>query len=162
MRPPAIRGALRALSHARTPSAGSASNAHAKAPRPHTPNASHTTQLSAHLCTHTYTCSAPHPREAVRAGNICRACTRLISHTRTHTSTPAAAQRRDRSRIVSSTQLRSCSMQQHTHHGGLHCTHVLGVTLARQFRSRRSFHNRQQRQLRSWRHSSTTRSAAQQ
>ncbi len=59
VRPPAIRGALRAFSHARSPSAWPALNAHAKAPRPHTPNASHTTTLLAHLCTQTCTCFTP-------------------------------------------------------------------------------------------------------
>ena len=162
MRPPATRDALHALSHTRTPSAGRASNAYAKAPRPHTPNASHTTQLSAHLCTHTCICSAPHTHDAVCAGNTCRAYTRHALLARTRGSTPAAAQRRSCGSNVSNLQLRACNMQQHNHHSNQRRTRMLNATLAQQRLHQRSDRNQIHQRLRSCQRGSSSRPAAQQ
>ena len=161
MRPPAIRGALRAFSHARSPSAWPALNAHAKAPRPHTPNASHTKQLSANLCTQACTCFAPHPHDAVCAGNTCRACTRHIMHTCTHSRSSAAPQiQQQQQQPVSITLQRACSMQQLIHLSVQLRSRLLVASVAHQRLLRRSTLSQILQRLLSRQRGSSSQSAA--
>ena len=163
MRPPTTHGASHVLAHARTPPTWDAQRTPAKSPRPNTSTRCCTPHLSAQHHTEAHSRFQAQQQPTTHTDNTLHASTRLITHTRTHTRSSAAAQIKQQQRQPANiTQQRACSMQHHNHHGDQHRSRMLNATVAQQRLHRRSNRRQIHQRLHPRQRGSSSQSAAQQ